>query len=333
MSLAYFYQNNPPTTITKKTQFLPVLNIPRRDFPLKTEVFYLLQKHKILADVLTFRDELQPQRIQNSEFILVDHHVSPFARQCVQIFDHRPYDTATEAPASCQSNLEQVGSCATLIAEVILRSGFAPILNEVLKLLHAAIVMDTVNFSIDAARATDKDHQIAEEIEQILCIDNSTELRLQLFRELAAAREDVSNLSSHQLLYKDMKIISNGISTIKIALPGYPINVQYFVRLPNAAQAVQSFAREVEAAVVLLIGMKISEDGSVHRDIGLINISNQQLFDAVLAKLLSSQEPNINLKEVKKCEFLNGKFYDQENIKATRKHILPLVKSVLDKWT
>ena len=60
-------------------------------------------------------------------------------------------------------------------------------------LLHpfvGAIVVDTVCFSVEAARATEKDHDVVARLEELLPEIN----RQALFEELVAAKADVSGL-------------------------------------------------------------------------------------------------------------------------------------------
>ncbi|XP_036339408.1 exopolyphosphatase PRUNE1-like isoform X1 [Rhagoletis pomonella] len=336
IALAFHYQQESRNT----KNFLPVLNIPRRDYPLKTEVRYLLSQQAINEEHLTFRDELQPEFLERSDLILVDHHVSPFAARCVEVFDHRALDDKAQLPTSCKTRIELVGSCATLIAEHILMSYTSATqeklaeIEPVLTMLHSTIVLDTVNFSESANRATTKDVEICMRLEEFLeelPVDKVGTKRTQLFDSLVAARADVSSLTSLQLLRKDLKILTTNDAKLNIAIPGFPLLVQQFIEKEDAASAVQEFAKETNSAIVVLMGMLV-KDGGVQRDLGCIDIGCSELCAAIRQKLLASTEPALCLQQYDNCNFLSGTFYKMVNIKATRKHVLPLIKQLLDQW-
>lgn len=331
ISLAYFYEKI--KSQTDEAGFLPILNIPRRDFPLKTEVHFLLKKYAITPDCLTFRDELTDDFLKANRIMLVDHHVSPWSEKAIAIYDHRPRDTAAIIPDACQLNLQLVGSCATLISELFIQKNMlGEDVIDVLQLLRSTIILDTVNFSKEAGRATPKDFEICSVLEEALCsLTGAILSKEELFKSLVKARSDISSLTAGQLLRKDLKIItSNKPQSLKIALPGFPMTVQQFILKPNAAEEIQQFAKENDCAVILLMGMYVSDDDSVHRDLGLININNKDLYSAIKQKLVILEEPQLSLEFYQDCNFMDGSFFKQGNIKATRKHILPVVKSILD---
>ncbi len=177
--------------------------------------------------------------------ILVDHHLSPYKNFVLAAVDHRPFDPNSNLLATSQLQIKEVGSCATLVTEIISKD--VNLLDnrdylDSLKLLHTTIVLDTINFSKEADKARQLDHEMAEMIESILKIHNVEDYRKNLFDELVKARADVSSLNSLQILSKDLKIISNPSNKIRIAIPGYPISVQEYIKLPDAEKSIQIFA-------------------------------------------------------------------------------------------
>lgn len=264
-----------------------------------------------------------------SKFILVDHHVSPFNKQTIQVIDHHPFYSGSDLPTDCQVNINEVGSCATLIAEVILKSNVdvkSDDVMETLKMLYASIVLDTVNFSKDADKARQLDRTICDRIETELNIDEAK--RLRLFNELIEARSDVSSLNSLQILSKDMKSISNSDGTRIVAIPGYPISVREYTNMLDAQVNLLRFAEQHKCDVIVLMGMKVV-NGTVSRDVGVINIKDHLLFDKII-KRLSNENSLLSLVQDDRINFLDGKFYTQNNVKASRKQILPMIKNVLD---
>lgn len=144
----------------------------------------------------------------------------------IQIFDHRPFDAGNiRTPTDCNINIQQVGSCATLIANEIraLECSFENQCHTI-SLLRGPIILDTVNFSEAADKAKPLDIEIYEEIEKSLGLEQGE--RTKLFKELVKARSDVSTLTALQLLSKDLKVISNDDKSRMAAIPGFPILVE-----------------------------------------------------------------------------------------------------------
>ncbi|XP_037813656.1 exopolyphosphatase PRUNE1 [Lucilia sericata] len=336
VSMAYYYQKNRNSCLNtpKAYNYLPVLNIPKRDYPLKTEVKYIFQENNISEEWLTFKDELNEDFLKDSAFVLVDHHVSPWLKNCIAIYDHRPKDAAAIISDKCDLHLNLVGSCATLVAEKFVNAKMLDASEkEILNLLRSTIVLDTVNFSESAARATPKDLEICLALEEVLEKFNCLQNRETLFETLVKARADVGSLTASQLLRKDLKILTSNKNggNINIAIPGFPLLVQHFISKSGAEDAVKEFAQEFNCSVVLLMGMFVQpEDNSVHRDFGLINISDSTMCESIKKRLLSLDEPNLCVELYNNCNFMDGSFYKQQNIKITRKHVLPIVKNILD---
>lgn len=70
----------PQTSPAPKAAFVPVLNIPRADFALRTETTFLLREQGVPAAALVFRDEIDLAGLHGAGLLaltLVDHHVLP----------------------------------------------------------------------------------------------------------------------------------------------------------------------------------------------------------------------------------------------------------------
>lgn len=171
-----------------------------------------------------------PSELLNvSKFVLVDHHVAtPITsnERTVQIFDHHPFDANNSRILDgCQLKLNEVGSCATLIADEIriIDKSFANH-NDLISFLRGPIVLDTINFSESADKVRPLDIEINQEIDAALQL--KVEERSKLYNELVKARSDVSSLSALQLLSKDMKMISSNDKSDVIVIPGFPVLVE-----------------------------------------------------------------------------------------------------------
>lgn len=163
---------------------------------------------------------------------MVDHHVATSVTsndRTVEIIDHHPYDAKNaQVSVDCLLKLNEVGSCATLVADEVrtIEKSFAN-QNDLISFLRGPIVLDTINFSQSADKVRPLDIEINQEIEAALGL--KVEDRSKLYNDLVKARSDVSSLSALQLLSKDMKMITSSDKSNVIAIPGFPVLVEVFI--------------------------------------------------------------------------------------------------------
>lgn len=95
------------------------------------------------------------------------------------------------------------------------------------------------------------------------------------------------------------------------------------------------FAEQHNCDALILMGMHVSNDGSVQRDLGIISIKLPALAEQISNGLVSNEQLSMELvpidSEIGILATL-GKFYKQLNIRASRKQILPIVQNILDKY-
>lgn len=172
--------------------------------------------------------------MNSSKFILVDHNVPTALTsndRTVQIIDHHQFDeeNGRTLPADCQVRVEVVGSCASLVADEVrkIEKSFANHV-DLVSFLRGPILLDTSNLSPKDGVAKPLDIEINDEIEAALKlrVDN----RKQLVKALGKVKKDVSTLSASQMLYKDMKTVSNSDRSKIVAVPGFPILVEVFIK-------------------------------------------------------------------------------------------------------
>jgi exopolyphosphatase len=333
ITLAYHLNQNPESHIIPQNfrnssfTFAPIINAVKHQIPLKTEVTYWLKKYDIDPDILIAKDELDLSQISN--FILVDHHISSFSSKVVSVLDHRPFDIKFSLSKECFKDIQEVGSCATLIGDTIiknLKNEEKKQYKQVFKLLYGPIVLDTINFNEAADKVRQLDKDVAEYIEKVLEIQDISTERNKVYDELVFARADISSLNSLQLLSKDLKIISSEDGKVRVAIPGVPV-LQYLT-MENAKESIQKFSEDENIDVVVLMGM-IPVGESIERFVGTIDIKNKKLFEDVIDAMKSMKNPELNLVE-KNANFMNGKFFQQFNIKASRKQILPVLKQLIN---
>uniref|UniRef100_A0A8V5GKZ0 Uncharacterized protein n=1 Tax=Melopsittacus undulatus TaxID=13146 RepID=A0A8V5GKZ0_MELUD len=220
MALAHYLAQTSPDP----TAFIPVLNIPRSELPLRTETTFLLRDHGIPSASLICRDEIDLDGLHRAGILtltLVDHNVLPrtdaaLEDAVVEVLDHRPL----ERPRGCPVTVALVGSCATLVTERMAQGPPGVLDRTTAALLHATIILDSINLSPAAGKVTPRDVACVSLLEERFpdLPDRDT-----LFRTLQTAKFDVSGLSTEQMLRKDLKVLSGdelvlAISAIYVGL-------------------------------------------------------------------------------------------------------------------
>ncbi|KYN34970.1 Protein prune like protein [Trachymyrmex septentrionalis] len=303
------------------------MNIPEKEFRIKTEVVYSLKSHNIPLNLLTFRDQIDLQNIQNDvnkklELILVDHHTLAnedfkLKPSIVMIIDHRPQDPTWSWP-NVLLNIEIVGSCATLVARNVLQKNPDLLDTQLSSLLRGPILIDTYNMSDEAGRATATDVDVLNTLEQL---GGLTSDRIDIFKKIMHAKTDISELTLEELMIKDLKV-TNGIPLV-----GFSLLVEDFLVQENAKEVIEQFVNERNCNVVVLIGQDVTKK-HVSRDIAIFSILRNQLANDIIQALVESTQPSLNLELIKEIreEKCNLCLYKQRNVKVTRKQILPIVQ-------
>lgn len=229
-----------------------------------------------------------------------------------------------------------------------------PIHCELLQILHGAIILDTLNFSVAARKACPMDFKVTAEIERVTSFQQNE--RKVLFDGLVKARSNVDGLTALQLLSKDLKIITNSDNSIQISIPGFPILVQVskgvlnfcnassfifmvclftqeFILKRNAWTDIRTFVNTHKYDVVLLMGMKELHDGGIRRDLAILSLYNTNISENISQKLFKSKTPDLALQaltvSIAPEGFRSVKMYEQQNVVASRKQILPIVQQAL----
>lgn len=154
ISYAWFKQHRQPCDV-----FVPLINIERQDFILRTEITFLFRKLGIDSRHLIFRDDptLQMENWNSQSrlrLILVDHNLlslvhKTYAGAVIEVVDH--HKDENHFP-SVPKEIALVGSCCTLVAERILQGMDASAIDPVVAtaLLSAVLIGLLLHASVDA---------------------------------------------------------------------------------------------------------------------------------------------------------------------------------------
>jgi len=192
-------------TVSDGLPNVPVMNVPREDFNLRTEAAWLFRESGVSAADLLFLDDLDLGKLfaaGGSKLVLVDHNKlsnkqSNWADSVEEIIDHHANEGLYP---QAKKVIEPTGSAATLVTEILLSSAPDDLESGVAALALGTILLDTVNLDPQAKRVTPRDEFIVKRILDAVTLD-----RQALFDSLQFEKFNVAALSSRDILRKDFK--------------------------------------------------------------------------------------------------------------------------------
>jgi len=305
---------------------VPLINVPRADYKLRTEAVFLFASVGIEPDMLTFIDEVDLAGLHAAggiELVLVDHNVlsaaqASLADAVVGVLDHHK-DEGGFADAAVRI-IAPVGSAATLVAEILLREEAAAIEPPLAELLLGPILLDTGNHDPAAKRATDRDAEIATKLLESCGAD-----RQALFERLQFEKFNVAALETGDLLRKDYKEYQLGEVRCGIASVLLPI-AQWLEKDPDIAASLAQFAgrRELD----LLLAMNAFTDPEFRREL-VVWAADKQLRERVLAFLAASELGLQAIDHPGVPGSAEVALFSQANAAYSRKKLQPLLQDFL----
>lgn len=182
------------------------------------------------------------------------------------------------------------------------------------------IIYDTIALNPENGRVRPLDIKIAERLERKFDLPED---RQKLFKYLWRVHTDTDNLTAEQLLLRDLKIIDG------IPLPSLPMLVNTYLTRSDSVSALAEFAAKRKSNLVVLSGLEAQDD--VKRDVAVFfKEKNDPLLQLMVDELKSGDDSILQLEEVQ-TDIENIFYFNQKNVKVTRKNIIPLVKAAVQK--
>jgi len=306
---------------------LPLINIPRADFKLRTEAVFLFEDAGVdIADLIFAEDidlaELNAKNLLS--LILVDHNKlssahTDFQKTITGILDHHADEK--NYPDGIYTDIRPVGSAATIVGEFFLKNQREVIEGPVGILLLGTILLDTVNLDPEAGRVTDDDLKIANQIIEISKLDKDA-----LFNKLQFEKFNVSSLGSYDLLRKDYKEWNMGAVKCGIGSVLLPVE-QWMSNDPDIVIACDRYLKERELNV--LFAMNAFTNPEFTRQI-VVYIPDDKLRKDTL-KFLESSDLGLKEIDVSSLKYVNNcAFYNQANLGISRKKLQPILKDFFE---
>ena len=246
------------------------------------------------------------------------HYLVPHVKR---IIDHHK-DEGVEYHSDCERVIEHVGSCATLVAEMLLSKDDGTIDEVVAELLLATILVDTFNLSTTAKRATNKDRDVAQKLSNMVAISND-----ELYRSVLAARCDNSALSVKELLEKDYKIAER--AGVAIGFCSVLGQLNEIATDEEFTKEATHFSLDKKLDLLLLLGVDVEEAELRGRSIGVFQPpgrDNDDLRTSVIEFLKNSKDIRADSETYHDGSLV---VLNQTNTTASRKVILPLVMDLI----
>lgn len=322
--LAFLLHKNRLNAIPEDALVVPVQNVSKENFLIRSDNCHIYQEIGISLDLLIYKDQIDIEHLVFSKDVtttLVDHHMLSedlkiLESTVVNIFDHRPLQSGTNWDKNkVNIVMNDVGSCSTLITELVMSSAEQILSKELAYLLYATIVVDCKALEPGKGKAKELDCRMAKLLENKYSFIDT---RQTLFQKLMNLRTNVSNLTPKQILCKDTKIIEG------VPVPSLPMLVQNFLKLEGSYKALKEFAAESNTSVIVLKG---ADRG--RKDVAVFGIvGSERLKAKILEVLLNNKEYDFQFTKLqKKNKYIT--LLNQGNLKLSRKQLVPLIKHAL----
>ncbi|KAG8450001.1 hypothetical protein GDO86_016620 [Hymenochirus boettgeri] len=326
LALAYYLTK---TSASKNLAYIPVLNIVREDFPLRTESTYSLKKNHVTDENLIFRDEIDIHGLYESGRLvltLVDHNVLPRADSYMEdvvteVIDHRPLER--KPSLNCKVTSELVGSCTTLVTERILLGTPEILDSQLASLLHDTIVLDCVNMAPAAGKVTPKDTEYVTKLESMF---PGLPPRGAVFDALQKAKFNVTGLTTEQMLRKDLKVLLS--RDISLAISVLYMKLEDFLQKEDIESDLRSFCHRHQHNVLVAMAITFNRSNEPMRQVAVYS-QREEFRKSVCKALEEATNPllDLTLLSCPPCE--NIVTYAQGNTAASRKKLLPILKDFL----
>lgn len=305
---------------------VPFVPIPREDFKLRTESLYLFEAVGLSPDELLFAEDLDPAALHREgklSLTLVDHNklgpaFSGLEGAVKEIVDHHQDEKLY--PGAAARTIEGVGSCATLVAEKVLKEIPELLDAGCARLLLGTILLDTVNLDEKAGRVTPKDREVADRL-----IVRSGAAQKELFDRLQFEKFNVAALDTRDLLRKDYKDYSAG--SVRYGMSSVLLSFADWAKKdPKLTDGLAKYS--AERGLSLLFAMNAYTDPDFKRELA-VYAAKPELRKRAVDFLVSKDLQLAPLKDKAPAATENVVFFSQGNGSYSRKKLQPLLQDFL----
>ena len=363
---AYYLSHVRAASNESANMIFPILPMPERDLTLRGAETLLLKECGIETSDLIFTDQIPWSDVSNiiDKVTLVDHNVlsdsmnflEPFVGEIID--HHKDEGLYSKTVENSKRKIEMVGSTTTLIAEnffnnqylnsTIFRRIKSAHNNEaqsrdndadehnnarnISYMLFSTILLDTMDLSPEAKKATKKDIDIINHFQKYFEDFN----RSKTFEKLHSAKFDPKfwlSLSTIDKLRLDYKQYS-GTHTLGISAVLVPFRT--FIKDTKFVDDCAVFMKKKSLHMLVIMTMTLMEGNVPSREILVMSLNgSKDLFKKTISCI---EESNLQV-QVQMEDILNEDKFDRQNINikcykqglvtGSRKVVAPLLKTLL----
>ncbi|KAK9383002.1 uncharacterized protein V2V93DRAFT_389865 [Kockiozyma suomiensis] len=351
---AYLTATHPTPAFQNRTysHIIPIVNIPREEVSLRPELHYLLSTLSIPESDVICKDEFLSSLssteadCESVDVMLLDHNNllsdlgAKFGKNVIGILDHHA-DEELHKDADPRV-IEPVGSCTTLVIEYY-KDFFstetadreeAKSISDISGLALAPILVDTANLT---SKAVKRDFE-AVKLLSTAVLDGADPLE-SYYSALMSAKRSIDDFSLRDILRKDYKEwhedngrsvgISSSVRSLKWTVEKFGVKA--------FKAGIEKWAKEERKLdAYVFMDSFVDEKEGYRRDL-LVTISSEKGDDCV-RRFVKAAKVEFKLKEfteedciadLKVDEKAGFWFYRQDNLKASRKQVAPLVRKYM----
>uniref|UniRef100_A0A6B2L8I8 DHHA2 domain-containing protein n=1 Tax=Arcella intermedia TaxID=1963864 RepID=A0A6B2L8I8_9EUKA len=317
-----------------------LLPMKREDFRYRTEITYLFSHLGIKEEALLFMDHFELKRLEGLKVILVDHNLPTGAFgelvwQVEEILDHHE-DLKGALPRLQRKHIEMVGSCATLVAERFLsHEPSLRLLRANPELTHAllgTILLDSINLNPAMGKTTPKDISMVNSLKSILEEHSPLLTNQQIFQSLSDAKNDISALSSLELLSKDYK--EWNVGPLKYGFSSVLLSVSSWLERGDLVESLSKFSTQNGLELLVVMLAYTDTNKIFKREVILFEMEEKAGKKLDVHLKMQKEVLDLVVMEEKKVQEIESAsnhiwFYYQNNIKSSRKQLQPIVHNFL----
>lgn len=297
--------------------FVPFVNIPRSDLPLRPDAFKSLGRAfpdlPTILDGMVFSSDLEPATLSPSpEFVLTDHNVIAGnlaaisdAPRVIEIADHHA-DQGKHPEADPRRIELSCGSATSLVVEKYIEAFPVPSSSELddpplWNLMLSAILVDTINLDPALGRCFPVDIVAVDYLYKQLKIPDEERPKHQkeLFDALQAAKFDVSEMSTRDLLRKDYKPLESQLGTIGLSTVTWHLDGFLSRGAKDVLDAISSWMAENSLGLcVIMTAYEYSAPRGFERELMLVWRNDDEGMAGLVGMLEGNKVVGLNVRSV-----------------------------------
>ncbi|EIE80335.1 hypothetical protein G6F46_008861 [Rhizopus delemar] len=303
---AYFSHQQDPDKI-----YIPVVKVPRNDLELRPELKYVFEQVGLDYHQLVCLEEIPKM----GELVLIDHNhaTEPFQDwPIVGVLDHHVDEGLYKTIAL--RRIEMVGSCVSLVLD---HFPHVSLDTTVARLAAAPLLVDTVNLRWELGRTKELDVHTLDRLKPA-----AGDLE-GYFEAIEKVKSQVDKMSTTHILRRDYKQFQVG--PYRIGTSAVTWHFQGWFEREKGSEPITAtalaFAKERDLDLEIIFTAFDHGQGNYKRQLAVF-ILNDDLLP--LKKAIEES------KEIQLAPIIEGCYYEQGNVRMSRKQVWPWVKQWIE---